>query len=171
VKLLKNNIIALRQLKKSDRKLLALYANNKKIKENLRDVMPYPYTLEDADRFIEGVLNENPAHTFAIVRNKKFVGICGLNLKTDIYRKSCEVGYWVAEQYWGTGIASEALVLLTSYAFEKLDIIRVYSGVFEYNLASMRVLEKCGYIKEGVFKKALIKDGKYYDEVRFAAVR
>ena len=163
--------ISIRPLKKMDRKLLAQLANNKKIGKNLRDIMPYPYTLDDADDFIGIVSLENPVHTFAIVLNKKFVGICGLILKTDIYRKSCEIGYWVGEPYWGNGIATGALNLLSDYAFNTLDVLRVYTGVFEYNLASMKVLEKCGFKKEGYFEKALIKDGKYYDEVRYARLR
>lgn len=163
--------IGIRVFKKSDRKLLAKYANNKKIKQNLRDAMPFPYTLVDADHFIDTVLAENPVHTFAIVYNKKFVGVCGLNLQTDIYRKSCEAGYWLAEDYWGKGIATTALNLVTEYAFDALECVRVYTGVFDYNTASMRVLEKAGFRKEGFFEKALIKDGKYYDEVRYARIR
>jgi len=99
------------------------------------------------------------------------VGVCGLNLQTDIYRESCEIGYWVAEPFWGNGIATTALNLLTDYAFTTLEKERVYTGVFDYNLASQKVLEKCGYKKEGVFKNALIKDGKLYDEVRYARLR
>lgn len=162
---------AIRPFIKSDRKRLALYANNKNVQQNLRDSMPFPYSVEDADLFIATVLMESPVHTFAILFQKKLVGVCGLILQEDIYRKSCEVGYWVAEPYWGKGIASAALKLVTNYAFERLDKRRVYTGVFEYNVASMKVLENCGYTKEGVFSKALIKDGKFYDEVRYARVR
>lgn len=163
--------ISIRPFKNSDKKLLAKYANNKKIGKNLRDIMPYPYTLEDATNFIEVVSTEETVHTFAIILDKKFVGVCGLNLQTDIYRKGCEVGYWVAEPFWGQGIASHALNLVTEYAFKELNKVRVFTGVFEYNTASIQVLEKCGYQKEGLFKKALIKDGKFYDEVRYARLR
>ena len=165
------NDISIRVFKKSDRTLLAKYANNNKFRKNLRDIMPYPYTLKDADSFIEIALLEDPTLTFAITLNKKIVGVCGLNLQTDIYRESCEIGYWVAEPFWGNGIATTALNLLTDYAFTTLEKERVYTGVFDYNLASQKVLEKCGYKKEGVFKNALIKDGKLYDEVRYARLR
>lgn len=163
--------VRVRPLKKSDRKAIAKYANNKKIWQNLRDIMPYPYTLEDADNFLEIVAMEDPVSTFAIEYKSKFSGVCGLNLETDIYRNSCEIGYWVAEPFWSKGIATQAVLWLIEYAFNELGKVRIHTGVFEYNKPSMRVLEKCGFEKEGVFKKALTKDGKFYDEVRYALVR
>lgn len=165
------DIVTLRELKKSDRKLIAKYANNKKIWQNLRDIMPHPYSLEDADMFLQMVAIEDPVSTFAIEWNGKFVGICGLNLKLDIYRNTCEIGYWLAEPYWSKGITTRAVELLVEYAFNVLKKERVHTGVFEYNKASMRVLEKCGFVKEAVFKKALTKDGKLYNEVRYARIR
>jgi RimJ/RimL family protein N-acetyltransferase len=114
---------------------------------------------------------EDPECTFAIEWEGKFAGVCGLNLKTDIYRNTCEVGYWIAEPFWSKGIATKAVELITNYAFQKLDKKRLHAGVFEYNKASMRVLEKCGYEREGVFKNALTKDGKLYNEVRYARVK
>lgn len=165
------DIVTLRTLKKSDRKLIARYANNKKIWRNLRDIMPHPYTLEDADFFIEIVLMEDPVSTFAIEWNSKFVGICGLNLKDDIYRNTCEIGYWIAEPYWSKGIATKAVEQLVDYAFNTLKKERIHTGVFEYNIPSMRVLEKCGFVQEGIFKNALTKDGKLYNEVRYARIR
>lgn len=163
--------VTLRELKKSDRKWVAKYANNKKIWQNLRDIMPHPYTLEDADMFLQMVALENPISTFAIEWNGKPAGVCGLNLKTDIYRNSCEIGYWIAEPYWSKGIATKAVKQLVEYAFGTLNMQRVHTGVFEYNKASMRVLEKCGFEKEAVFKNALTKDGKLYNEVRYARIR
>lgn len=166
-----NQKIHVRPLKNKDRKAIAQYANNKKIGQNLRDIMPFPYTLEDADMFLEVVALEDPVCTFAIEFNGKFAGVCGLNIETDIYRNSCEIGYWIGEPFWSKGIATKAVLWLTDYAFNVLGKVRVHTGVFAYNKASMRVLEKCGFEKEGIFKKALTKDGKLYDEVRYALVR
>lgn len=163
--------VSIRPLKKGDRKKIAEYANNKKIWQNLRDIMPHPYTLEDADNFLQIVAMEDPACTFAIEYKGKFAGICGLNLQEDIYRNSCEIGYWIAEPFWSKGIATEAVKWLIEYAFNTLNKARIFTGVFEYNKASMRVLEKCGFEKEGIFKNALTKDGKLYNEVRYALVR
>lgn len=160
--------VTLRQLQPKYKNELAKLANNKKIQRYLRDSMPYPYTVNDAAIFIELTRAENPTTTFGIFYEGKLVGVCGVILQTDIYRKSCVVGYWVGEPYWGKGIATNALKLITTYAIEKLQMQRVYTGVFEPNKASIRVLKKCGFVQEAIFVKALIKDGKLFNEVRFA---
>ncbi len=160
--------VLLRPLKKTDQKALAKYANNKNLQRYMRDAMPYPYTQKQAEEFINNTLASSPITTFAIVHQNKFVGVGGLNLQTDIYRKSCEVGYWIGEPFWGRGFATQALKLLTHFAFTKLQMARVYTGVFEPNLASIKVLQKCGYKQEGIFVNALCKDGKLYNEIRFA---
>jgi RimJ/RimL family protein N-acetyltransferase len=88
----------------------------------------------------------------------------------DVYRKSAEVGYFIGEDYWNKGIVTVALNLITEYGFRNLNIVRIHSGVYEHNLASQRVLEKCGYIKEGVFQKAVFKKDQFWNEVRYAKV-
>jgi len=84
--------------------------------------------------------------------------------------KSAEVGYFIGEAYWNKGIVTTALNLIVDYGFRNLDIVRIHTGVYEHNLASQRVLEKCGFIKEGVFKKAVFKQEKFWNEVRYARI-
>ena len=91
----------------------------------------------------------------------------GLTIQKDVYKKSAEIGYWIGEPFWGNGIATKAVELITEYGFNKLALNRVYAGVFEYNITSMKVLEKNGYKKEGIFKNAILKNDKVYDEHRF----
>jgi ribosomal-protein-alanine N-acetyltransferase len=147
---------------------IAKLANNKKVWDNLRDYMPYPYSESDASSFVNQVKNENPAVTFAIEYNNEFCGFTGLKLQTDVYKKSAEIGYWLGEPFWGKGIMTKAVKLLTAYAFsESFDFVRLYAGVFDYNAASMRVLEKNGYEKEGISQKHIFKNGKIYDEHRY----
>ena len=76
-----------------------------------------------------------------------------MHQQTDIYARTAEIGYYVGEPYWGQGIASEAIGKMVQYGFEVLDIIRIYAGVFEHNKASMRVLEKNGFVFEGISRK------------------
>jgi RimJ/RimL family protein N-acetyltransferase len=84
---------------------------------------------------------------------------------------SAEIGYFIGEPYWNKGIVTKAVKLITEYGFQHLGIIRIQTGVFEYNTASQRVLEKCGFVKEGVFRKSVIKQGKLWDEVRYAKLK
>lgn len=163
--------VVLRQLGPADNTELAALANNRKIWENLRDLFPHPYGLKDADEFIAHCQMENPVTTFAIEYNHELCGVIGLTLQTDVYRLSAEAGYWLGEPYWSKGIASRALKLLTSYAFDELHLIRLYSGVYDFNKASQRVLEKAGFQLEGIFRKSVIKNDLVLDEYRYAIVK
>ncbi len=159
--------IKIRHLKLSDKADLAKLANNKKIWDNLRDYIPFPYKESDAEFFIDLTNKEDPKQTFGIEYKGKLSGIIGLVIQKDVYKKSAEIGYWIGEAFWGNGIATKAVELITEYGFDKLNLNRIYTGVFEYNLASMKVLEKNGYEKEGIFKNAILKNEKICDEHRF----
>ena len=156
--------IKIRHLKLSDK---AELANNKKIWDNLRDYIPFPYKESDAEFFIDLTNKEDPKQTFGIEYKGKLSGVIGLVIQKDVYKKSAEIGYWIGEAFWGNGIATKVVELITEYGFDKLDLNRIYTGVFEYNLASMKVLEKNGYEKEGIFKNAILKNEKICDEHRF----
>ena len=159
--------IKIRPLKLSDKTELARLANNKKIWDNLRNYIPFPYKESDADFFINLTTEENPKQTFGIEYGGKLSGVIGLVIQKDVYKKSAEIGYWIGEPFWGNGIATKAVELITEYGFDKLDLNRIYTGVFEYNIASMKVLEKNGFDKEGIFKNAVFKNNKVCNEHRF----
>ncbi|ELR70650.1 acetyltransferase [Fulvivirga imtechensis AK7] len=169
--MLQDGPIRLRGLDLSDKKKLALLANNKKVWDNLRDYMPHPYSEEDAVDFIRLTDQEAPKLTFAIEYNIELCGVIGLVPQKDVYRRTAEIGYCLGEPFWGKGIATTAVKLLTAYGFQQIDLVRIHTGVFEYNTVSMRVLEKNGYKKEGIFKHAVLKNGKIWDEHRYAKLR
>ncbi len=158
---------SIRPLELSDKSALAKLANNKKVWDNLRDHIPFPYSEDDAEVFINLSKNDNPTQNFGITYKGEICGVIGLVAQKDVYRKSAEIGYWVGEPYWGKGIATKAVGLITAYGFDKLHLVRIYAGVFEFNVASMTVLEKNEYINEGVFKNAIFKNGKMYNEHRY----
>lgn len=163
--------IRLRELQPADNERLAELANNKKIWDNVRDFFPHPYTQKDANEFIGICAKENPKTTFAIEFHKELTGVAGLVLQTDIYRKSAEIGYWIGEPYWNKGIATSAVKLLVNYGFESLKLYRIFTGVFEYNKASQKVLEKCGFKHEGIFEKSVFKNNTIFDEYRYGMVK
>ena len=166
-----NPKVTIRTLLKKDAESLASYANNKKIWDNLRDYIPYPYHEKDAESFINLTKREHPIQNFGIEYKGELCGVIGLSVQNDVYRKSAEIGYWIGEPYWGNGIATEAIGLITTYGFDELDLIRIHAGVFEYNTASMKALEKNAYKKEAVFKKAICKNDHIYDEHRYSKLR
>jgi len=161
----------LRPWKPGDEESLVRHANSRVIWRNLRDAFPHPYTLANAQHWIRSANPATPVTNFAIVVDGTAVGGIGLVLKDDVFRRSAEIGYWLGEEYWGRGIVTEAVRAVTDYAFATFDLCRVYAGVFEWNPASMRVLEKAGYEYECRMRKSVVKDGEIIDELIYAIVR
>lgn len=167
---LQSGNIKLRPLQLSDAVRMTALANNEKISRNLRDGFPNPYTMAEAENFLERFTNQDPVTFFGIEYKGGYVGNISLVPGQDVYRKSAEIGYFIGEPYWNKGIVTTAVNLITDYGFTQLGIIRIHTGVFEYNTASMRVLEKCGFTKDCVFRKSVIKQGKLWDEVRHSKI-
>jgi RimJ/RimL family protein N-acetyltransferase len=154
----------------SDVDSLAVYANNRKIWLNLRDAFPHPYTKSDAREFIRGARQRVPETVFAIAVNDEPVGSIGFVLRGDVERVSAEIGYWLAEPFWGRGITTEALVAVTKYAIGTHGLNRIYAVPFAWNAASCRVLEKAGYVLEARLRRSAIKDGKVTDQMQYAFI-
>jgi RimJ/RimL family protein N-acetyltransferase len=145
-----------------------VHANNRKVWLNLRDRFPHPYTKKAAQTWLDIVVGSRPETNFAIAIHNEAVGGIGFSIQADVGRRSAEIGYWLGEDYWGRGIASEALSAVTEYAFASFDLCRLYAHVFEWNPASTRVLEKAGYVFEGRLKKSVTKNDQTIDELVYA---
>ena len=158
----------LRPWNENDIESLTKYANNLNVAKNLTDAFPHPYTIADAKRFIEYSLKDNPIHFFAIEVNSEAVGGIGIHPQTDVHKKNAELGYWLAEEFWGKGIVSGAVKEMVEFAFNTYDIDRVFARPFGSNIASQKVLEKSGFILEGRFEKTIFKNGEYLDELVYA---
>ena len=168
--MLQHKNITLRSLTNDDKETLAQFANNKKVWDNVRDILPHPYTMDDAVFFINLTKQENPQVSFAIEYDGAFCGMIGLKPQQDVYIRTAEIGYWLGEPFWNKGIITASVKLITDYGFNELKFIRIHTGIFEYNQSSMRVLEKNGYTKDGVFKKSIFKNGKIWDEHRYSKI-
>ena len=162
----------LRPWREGDQPSLQRHANNPRVAANLRDVFPHPYTLADADWYIRtGCRHENQFNRAIVVEGQAVGGIGAVQL-TDIYRASAEIGYWLGEEYWGRGLVTEALKQMVPMVFAHWpEVERIFAGVFEFNPASMRVLEKAGFVREAVLRRALVKHGRVYDDHFFAVWR
>jgi len=156
---------------KDDAPSLVIYANNYNVSRFLRDAFPYPYTLADAVRWIDMVLDNRHDIILAIEVNGEAVGGIGIHGMKDVYRYNAELGYWLAEIHWGKGIVTEAVNLMVKNAFDNYKWQRIFAAVFQNNPASMRVLEKNGFRKEAICRKAVIKEGEYLDEHIYAVLR
>jgi ribosomal-protein-alanine N-acetyltransferase len=161
---------AVRSWRTADADPLGRHADNRKIWLNLRDAFPHPYTSRDAREFIKSVRHRTPETTFAIAVDEEAVGSVGFVLRQDVERVSAEIGYWLAEPFWGRGIATEALIAVTDYAITTHALTRIYALPFAWNAASCRVLEKAGYVLEARLRRSAIKNGTITDQLQYAFV-
>jgi RimJ/RimL family protein N-acetyltransferase len=152
---------------------LAKALNNKNIQNNLRDGLPYPYTVSDAESFITAMLKaeKDSQYTWTITENDKTIGSIGIFRKDNVHSRTAEMGYYIAEPWWGRGIVTLAVKEACAYVFQNTDIIRIFADPFAYNAASCRVLEKAGFQYEGTLRKNAVKNGKVLDMKMYALVK
>ena len=158
----------LRPFRDSDLESLVKYANNYQIAKYLTNQFPHPYTDGDGRKFIASVATNNPVNIFAIEVSGEAAGAIGLHLQSDIHEKNAEMGYWLAEPFWGNGIMTRVIGETVVYGFKTFDITRIFAHPFSTNPASQRVLEKAGFTCEARLKNALFKNGSYMDELIYS---
>lgn len=157
-----------------DAPALAAALNNKKIQDNLRDGLPLPYTLADAESYITAVLEADPGENFAwAVQDEEglAVGSIGVTRKENVHHLTAELGYYLAEPYWGKGFVTRAVQEACDWMFENTDILRIFAEPYAQNEASCRVLEKAGFELEGTLRKNAVKNGRVVDCKMYALVR
>ena len=166
-------VCKIREWKLSDAADLASVLSNKKIQDNLRDGLPYPYTEQDGTDYISAVLAANREETFAfaVTVDGKVAGSIGVFRQENIHRQTAELGYYLAQEYWGKGMMTEAVKQICSYVFEKSDILRIYAEPFAYNRPSCRVLEKAGFRCEGTLRSNAVKNGKVLDMKMYSLLK
>lgn len=150
---------------------LVNFANNPDIAKFMSDQFPHPYTIEKGKAFIEFATKNTITNIFAIDVEGKAAGGIGIHPQEDIYCKNAEMGYWLAEPYWGKGIITKAVLQMIEYAFANFDISRIYARPFGTNTGSQKVLEKAGFVLEARITKSLFKNGEYLDELIYAVRR
>lgn len=157
----------------TDAAIIAPHVSSKKVQDNLRDGLPYPYTVSDAENYIKTCMIADKKTTLAraIVVGGRAVGSIGIFVKDNIYCKSAEIGYWLAEEYWGKGIMTESIIKMCELAFSQFDIVRIFAEPFAYNAGSRRALEKAGFILEGIMRMGAYKNGEVIDYCMYALLK
>lgn len=165
--------IQLRDLNKNDNHGITSLINNKKIWDNLKDYIPHPYTINDANYFIDLSLKESSTNKpFAIIKDDyELCGVISLVKQDDIHRMTAELGYWIGEPFWGNGIATKAINLITDYGFNEMKLERIFAGVFDFNKPSMKALENNDYELEGILRNSIIKNDIIRDEYLYAKIK
>ena len=163
--------LTVRPWRESDLDSLIAHANNRNVSRMLRDRFPFPYEAADGRRFLEWAARLSPITVWAIDLDGEAVGGIGLELGKDVERVSAEIGYWVGERCWGRGLATAALARITEEAFARFELSRVFALPFRSNAASIRVLEKAGFVLEGRLRQSAVKDGVIQDQLLYARYR
>jgi RimJ/RimL family protein N-acetyltransferase len=156
--------------RRSDAVSLVKHANNLNVARYLRDRFPHPYTERDAKTFLKQVTTAGDPSNLAIEVDGEAVGAVGFVPGRDIERFSAEIGYWLGEELWGRGIATEALSLVTEHIFSRQNFLRLFALPFADNPASVRVLEKAGYTREALLRSSSVKYGVPKDQLLYARI-
>lgn len=163
----------IRPWKLEDAPSLAKALNNINIHNNLRDGLPFPYTVENANAFIQSMLDadKDKIYAFAITVDDEAIGSIGVFRRDNIHSRTAEMGYYLSESYWGRGLGTSAVKQACRRIFETTDIIRIFAQPFSGNIASCRILEKSGFSLEGILKQNAVKNGRIMDTKLYALLK
>jgi [ribosomal protein S5]-alanine N-acetyltransferase len=170
-----NKDFSLGRIKQTDRAALIQYLNDVDIYRNTLQ-LPHPYREEDADWFISHttlIERTEQKQKFWAIRDsqQQLIGGIGMHFKYGKHAHKDEIGYWLAKPFRNQGIMTEAIRTLCDHAFEHMGKHRLEATIFHFNKASGRVLEKAGFMQEGVLRKYHFKDGVLIDGVLYAKVK
>lgn len=163
----------IREWRMSDAADLAAALSNKKVLDNLRDGLPYPYTEKDGADYIGAMLaaDRNDTFAFAITVDDRAIGSIGVFRQQNVHRRTAELGYYIAEEYWGRGIMTDAVKQVCEYVFTNSDIVRIFAAPYAFNTASCRVLEKAGFKYEGTLRANAFKNNEVVDMKMYALIK
>lgn len=161
----------IREWRLTDAPSLAKALDNERVQANLRDGIPLPYTVQDAEAYINRMLEEDNAYVYAITIDDQAIGSIGAFRKENIHARTAEMGYYIGEPHWGQGLMTSAVRQFCDLIFATTDIVRIFAIPYAYNQASCRVLEKAGFVREGVMRKNAFKRGQFLDTILYALVR
>jgi ribosomal-protein-alanine N-acetyltransferase len=162
--------VVLRRWAAGDKPALIAQANDRAVWRNLTETFPHPYTAEDAERWIAFANQPSAGSHLCIEVEGVAAGGIGIIAGEGVAQRTGRLGYWLGQGYWGRGIGTAAARTMLAYARASLPFARLEATVFEWNPASMRVLEKIGFVREGVLRRSVYKDGCLIGSVLYAHV-
>ena len=177
MRLVVNDQVHLSEIRASDRDALVAHLNDRDIYDRTLRI-PFPYTEAAADEWLALVAQNTrqqgrPAQWAVRNADGALIGACGLDGfqadKSQSHR--AEVGYWLAKPFWGRGVMTAVVRRVCRHAFEDFGLAKLIAHVSPHNVASARVLEKCGFQEEGFLRKHFLKDGQFLDARLFGLLQ
>ncbi|WP_152655340.1 GNAT family N-acetyltransferase [Oceanobacillus sp. CFH 90083] len=172
-KTIETDRLLLRLFQESDAEEVAKLCNNYRLYKNTLN-LPYPYSVDDALAWIKNHLvhfNENKHFEFAIIDKSTGELYGSIALSNHPQFDNGELAYWIGEEHWGNGYATEAAEAILRFAFREKGYHKVFARYFHVNPASGRIMEKIGMHKEGVLKQHIKKEDEYMDLVYFGILK
>jgi len=175
MKIIVNDHIRLSEIRPSDKPALVEHLKEKEIYDRTLRI-PYPYTPADADAWlalVQRTTQEQGRPVAWAIRNAAddLIGGCGFDGLVHGKAHRAEIGYWLAKPYWGRGIMTAVVQRACGFAFAEFGLVKIVAHVFADNVASARVLEKCGFELEGYLRKHYLKDGRDHDAKLYALLK
>ncbi|GMQ58838.1 GNAT family protein [Vallitalea sediminicola] len=165
--------IRLREYRKSDVETAQKYINDKELKKNLNPGIPFPFTLQDEEKWFESNTALKDTYNFAIetLEDNIYIGGCGIN-QVDWKNSNVEIGIFIGnKEYWNKGYGTDAMNVLIRFIFNEMNINKIKLDVYSFNDRAMRCYEKCGFKKEGVLRQELYREGRYHDIIAMGLLK
>ena len=166
---LEGNGFYLRPVRMSDAESIVKHVQDQQIFKYI-PLIPNPYTIDKARSFIRSSMRKKrlgKGYQFAVIIDGCLRGLVGLSVKENRF---ASIGYWLNKEYRGRGIVTEAVKLILGFCFKELKLKRVEARFLEDNNASERVMQKVGMKKEGVLRKSLFHQDRYWDETIYGVI-
>lgn len=165
--------VILRAYRREDVTLAQQYLNDAETKKYLMPGIPYPMTLEEEYKWYEAQSAFKDTYNFAIEAKEEgiYIGGCGIN-KIDWKNSVATVGIFIGDKaYWGKGYGTDAMKVLMKFIFEQMNVNKIKLFVYSFNSRAVKSYEKCGFVKEGILRQEIFRDGKYHDEYVMGILR
>lgn len=166
-------LVRLRSYKKEDIPLALEYINDEEVNKNLMPGIPYPFTLEDQEKWYSNQSATKDIYNFAMetLEDGKYIGGCGVN-SVDWKNSHVEIGIFIGDKKcWSKGYGTDALQLLIDFIFNEMNIHKIKLSVYSFNKRAIRCYEKCGFKQDGVLREEIFKNGRYYDKWEMSLLR
>jgi RimJ/RimL family protein N-acetyltransferase len=164
--MIEGKMVRIRALEMTDIDEIMKWINDPEVIDNL--LMRYPVSKYLEEKWLEKTYDTSDMRnkTFALeTKDGVYIGGIGLH-KINWENRNAEVGIVIGKkEYWGKGYGTDAMLALLEFAFNHMNLHRVYLQVYDFNLRGIRSYEKCGFKKEGALRDDRFSRGEYHDTV------
>lgn len=169
----KGTLVTLRELRVSDAEICKTWINDLEMAYQIYGGAPMPFTVENERDYISRVSGrQNNQNHFAIEDpSGNFIGVCSYS-EVNWHSRNCMIGWFIGDKNSrGRGYGTDMIKLLLKICFEELDLHKVSLNAFSYNEKAVRLYDRLGFVREGVFRQHVHAMGRRWDEIRWSMLK